>query len=282
VWLVTFGGALFAAFPIAYASIFSGFYLPFMFLLFALIFRATAIEFRSKQKSTAWRIAFDAAFSIASTLAPFLMGVTVGNALWGVPIGERGIFQGTLLDLLNPYALAVGLLTLALFAMHGAIFLYLKTEGDLHERLKGWMWRTFGLFLVLYILVTIFTLVARPEVTRHLQTYPIAWSAVLLNVLAIANIPRAIYKEKPFYAFLSSVGTFLGLLFLFGVALFPNMVVSSLDPAYTLTIYNASSSEKTLGIMAIVAAIGMPLVLIYTAVVYWTFRGKVKLGEFSY
>jgi cytochrome d ubiquinol oxidase subunit II len=282
VWLVTFGGALFAAFPVAYAAVFSGFYLPFMLLLFALIFRATAIEFRSKRPGRSWRTAWDAAFAAASTLAAFLMGVAVGNALWGMPIGPNGVFEGTVLDLLHPYALLVGALAVVLFALHGAIYLYLKTEGDLQQRIVPWMWRTFGLFLVLYVLVTIFTLVARPDVTRHFAVYPAAWAAVVLNVLAIANIPRAIFKGRPFYAFLSSVSAIAGLVFLFGAALFPNLVTSSLDAAHTLTLYNAASSEKTLGIMAVVAAIGMPLVLTYTAVVYWTFRGKVKLGEFSY
>ncbi len=282
VWLVTFGGALFAAFPIAYASVFSGFYIPFMLLLCALIFRAAAIEFRSKQQAAFWRGAWDKAFTGASALAGLLMGVTVGNTLWGVPIGPQGVFQGSTWDLFNPYALLVGVLTVAVFCMHGSIYLYLKTEGALQERIKGWMWSTFGVFLILYVLVTIFTLVQRPDVTRHFQEYPIAWLAVVLNVLAIANIPRAIYLEKPFYAFLSSASTLLALVFLYGMALFPNMLVSSLGPEYTLSIYNAASSQKTLTIMAIVAAIGIPLVLTYTIVVYWTFRGKVKLGEFSY
>jgi cytochrome d ubiquinol oxidase subunit II len=282
VWLVTFGGALFAAFPAAYAAVFSGFYLPFMLLLFALIFRATAIEFRSKRPGKAWRAAWDVAFAGASTLAAFLMGVAVGNALWGMPLGPNGVFQGTVLDLLHPYALLVGVLAVTLFAMHGAIYLYLKTEGDLQQRIVPWMWRTFGFFLILYLFVTIYTLVARPDVTRHFQAFPVGWVAVVFNVLAIANIPRAIFQGRPFYAFLSSVFTILGLLFLFGAAIFPNLVPSSLDPGYTLTVYNAASSRKTLTIMAIVAAIGMPMVLTYTAIVYWTFRGKVKLGEFSY
>jgi cytochrome d ubiquinol oxidase subunit II len=253
-----------------------------MLLLLALIFRAAAIEFRSKNQSSFWRTFFDVTFALASTLAALLMGVAVGNILWGIPIGERGIFQGTLFDLLHPYALLVGLLTIALFLMHGAIFLYLKTEGALQKRIQGWMWRAFGFFLILYVLVTIFTLVARPEVTRHFQEYPIGWVAVVANVLAIANIPRAIYMGRPFYAFLSSVATIMALLFLFGMALFPNMIVSSIAPEFSLDIYNAASSQNTLFLMAIIAAIGMPLVLTYTAIVYWTFRGKVKLGEFSY
>ncbi|MEZ4699019.1 MAG: cytochrome d ubiquinol oxidase subunit II [Rhodothermales bacterium] len=282
VWLVTFGGALFAAFPIVYASVFSSYYLPFMLLLFGLIFRAVAIEFRSKRPSKTWRAGFDAAFFAASALVTVLMGVAIGNSLRGIPIGERGIYQGSVLDLLHPYALLTGFLALALFAMHGSIFLYLKTEGDLQARLVPWMWRTFGLFMALYMFVTMYTLVTLPDVTRHFETYPAAWAIVGLNVLAIANIPRAIFKGRPFHAFLSSVFTMFSLVFLFGAALFPNLVVSSIDPAYNLTIYNSASSEATLGIMSIIAAIGMPIVLTYTAVVYWIFRGKVKLGEFSY
>lgn len=282
VWLVTFGGALFAAFPIAYASVFSSYYLPFMLLLFSLIFRAAALEFRSKQKGKLWRGSFDVAFAVASTSAAFLMGVTVGGTLLGIPIGEHGIYQGGLLDLLSPFALLVGALTVALFAMHGSIYLYLKTEGDLQERLHGWMWQTFGVFMVLYIFTTIAVLVTHPEATRNLEQYPAGWAIVALNVLAIANIPRAIHLHRPGYAFISSIGTVLGLVFLYGIALFPNLVVSTVDPVHTLTLYTAVSSQKTLGIMAIIAAIGVPMVVAYTIVVYWTFRGKVQLGEFSY
>jgi cytochrome d ubiquinol oxidase subunit II len=282
VWLVTFGGGLFAAFPNAYASVFSAFYLPFMLLLCALIFRATAIEFRSKVHSQAWRGFWDLAFSAASFGAPFLMGVAVGNLVWGIPIDDRGLYRGGLFDLLQPYALLVGLLAVATFAMHGAIYLYLKTEGELQQRIVPWMWRTFGLFNILYILVTMATLVYRPEVTRHLQAYPLAWGLVLMNVLAVANVPRSIFKERPFQAFLSSTFVILAQVFLFGAAMFPNMVTSTLSESANLTVYEASSSLLTLKLLTVVAALGMPMVLTYTAIVYWTFRGKVKLGEFSY
>ena len=173
VWLVTFGGALFAAFPEAYATAFSGFYLPFVLLLFALVFRAAAIEFRSKVRSPAWRSTWDGAFTAASLGAALLMGVTVGNLVWGVPLRD-GVMRAGLLELLHPYALLMGGMTVALFAMHGSLFLYLKTEGELQERVVPWMWRTFGVFNALYVLVTIATLVERPEVTLHLRAYPAA------------------------------------------------------------------------------------------------------------
>lgn len=282
VWLVTFGGALFAAFPHAYATAFSGFYLPFMLLLFALIFRAVSMEFRSKQEQRWWRQMWDVAFSVASTLATFLFGVAVGNMMIGLPVGSDMEFQGRLLDLLGPFPLLIGVFAVATFAMHGSIYLYLKTEGDLQERIHRWMWTTFGFFLVMYMFVTMATLVSLPSAITNFRDIPWAWVVVVLNVLAIANIPRAIYLGKPLYAFLSSVASIAALTFLFGFSLFPNMIVSSLDPAWNLTIYNAASSQKTLGIMRWIALLGMPFVLSYTIAIYWIFRGKTKLGKFSY
>jgi len=281
VWLVTFGGALFAAFPEAYATVFSGFYTAFMLLLFALIFRAASIEFRSKVHAPRWRAAWDAGFTVASLVATLLFGVAVGNAMYGVPLDGRGIYVGTFFDLLHPYALLCGLLAIALFSMHGAIYLYMKTEGALQERVHGWMWRSFGFFLVLYLFLTIATLVAVPHALHNFDAVPWAWLVVALNVLAVANIPRAIHLRRPRYAFVSSSATIAALVFLFGIALFPNLVTAR-QVENSLTIYNASSSEKTLEIMAFIAGLGMPFVLAYTAVIYWTFRGKVKVEPHGY
>jgi cytochrome bd ubiquinol oxidase subunit II len=282
VWLVTFGGAMFAAFPEAYASTFSGFYVAFMILLFALIFRAVSIEFRSKRESRAWRTIWDYSFCGASGLATFLFGVAAGNAILGLPVDQRGIFAGSFFDLIRPYPILVGLFTVSVATMHGAIYLYLKTEGELQERIHGWMWQTFGISLVLYVLTTIYTLVAVPDAVRNFEQYGWSWIIVVLNVLAIANIPRAIFLGRPFYAFISSCFAILAFIFLFSFTLFPNLITSSISPEYSLTIYNSASSQKTLGIMAIIALLGMPFVLTYTAVIYWTFRGKVQLGEHSY
>jgi cytochrome d ubiquinol oxidase subunit II len=282
VWLVTFGGALFAAFPHVYATAFSGFYLPFMLLLVFLIGRAVSIEFRSKVDHAWWRAYWDFSFAAASTLTLFVAGVAVGNAIQGIPIGADFEFRGTLLGLLTPYPLLVGVFTVATASLHGSIFLYLKTEGDLQEKIHRWVWRTFGFFLVTYLLVTIFTLVKVPHAVKNFETLPVAWVIVLLTVLAIANIPRAIFKSQPRYAFASSCCTIAALVFLFGMALFPNLLVSSLNPAWSMDIYESASSQKTLGIMQLVALIGMPFVITYTGVVYWVFRGKTKLDEFSY
>lgn len=282
VWLVTFGGAMFAAFPETYATVFSGFYIAFMLVLFALILRAVSIEFRSKLESHAWRRFWDTGFFFSSLLASLLFGVAVGAAMNGVPLNERGVFVGRFIDQITVYSLLVGLMTVAMFVMHGAIFLYLKTEGELQQRIHGWMWRGFGFFLVTYVLVTIVTLVQIPRATQNFEHYPWAWAVVVLNVLAIANIPRAISQQRPAYAFISSSCTIAALVCLFGVALFPNLVTSQPTIENSLTIYNSASSHKTLVIMTVIACIGMPFVLAYTSVVYWSFRGKVELHEQSY
>lgn len=282
VWLVTFGGALFAAFPEAYATIFSGFYIAFMMVLFALIFRAVSLEFRGKVRSRLWRSAWDYAFCGSSFLASLVFGIGVGAAMNGIPLNERGIFIGSFWDEVGFYPLLVGVLTVAMFVMHGAIFLYLKTEGELQQRLHGWMWRGFGFFLVMYLFTTIVTLVNIPRATDVFRQHPWVWTIVAINIFAIANIPRAIHRRQPGYAFASSCATIAALVALFGAALYPNLVTSSVAPENSLTIYNASSSQKTLGIMAAFAVIGMPFVVAYTAVVYWTFRGKVKLDQHSY
>lgn len=282
VWLVTFGGAMFAAFPNAYATVFSGFYVAFMLLLFALIFRAVSMEFRGKRDSQAWRSFWDYSFFGASLLATFLFGVAAGNALVGIPVDAQGVYAGTFFDLVQPYPILVGLLTVSFAAMHGAIYLFLKTEHELQQLVHRWMWRGFGLTLITFMLATIFTLAMIPHVITNFREHPWAWAFVVLVVLAFANIPRAIFLDRPFYAFVSSSLTIIGMVFLFSFSLFPNLVVSSISPAYSLTIHNAASSQKTLKIMAIIAMIGMPFVLAYTTAIYWAFRGKVRITEHSY
>ena len=281
VWLITFGGAMFAMFPEAYKTIFSGFYVALFLLLFALISRAVSMEFRSKMGGAGWRRFWDAAFCVSSTAATLLFGVAVGNCIIGIPLNDAYDYTGSFFGLLRPYALAVGLLAVALFAMHGTLYLYLKTEGEFQQRVGTWMWRTFFLFLVLFIIVTGWTLAIHQDAITNLQNYPILWVVPVLNVLAIANIPRAIHKKKAAYAFISSACSIAAFVFLFCVALFPNLVVAT-DPANSLNLFNAASSQTTLSIGLLVVIIGLPFVLSYTVAIYWTFRGKVQLGEHSY
>ncbi len=282
VWLVTGGGALFAAFPAVYGTAFSGFYMAMTLLLVGLIFRAVAIEFRSKQTMRWWRRFWDVSFCVSSVLSSLLIGTALGNIAWGIPIDSRGDFTGTFWELLHPYALLVGVTTVTLFAMHGAIYVVMKTEGVLHEKIRGWINRTILLFVICYVCTTIATLLYIPHMTVTLKEYPVLFILPILNILAIANIPREIHQKRDFLAFLSSCASIAALLALFGIGMFPNLIVSSTDIAHSLTIYNAASTAKTLRIMLIIALIGMPLVLTYTISIYWIFRGKVRLDSSSY
>jgi cytochrome d ubiquinol oxidase subunit II len=282
VWLVTGGGALFAAFPAVYATVFSGFYFAFMLLLFALIFRAVAIEFRSKEPWPWWRRWWDRGFFAGSTTAAMLIGVAMGNIVWGVPLNANGEFTGTFLGLLHPYALLMGATTVALFMMHGAIYLHLKTEGALQARVRSWINPLIIAFIVCYSITTLATLLYVPRMTEILRAQPALFLVVILLVLAIANLPREIHRGRDGAAFLSSCATMLLLMALFGLGMFPHMVYSAPDPAHSLTAYNASSTVKTLKLMTLIAAIGVPIVLAYTISVYYIFRGKVKIGKDSY
>ena len=282
VWLVTGGGALFAAFPHVYATVFSGFYDAFILLLFMLIFRAVAIEFRSKQTMLWWRKMWDIAFSVASFLIALLMGVALANIITGIPIGPDKEFTGTFLSLINPYTVLVGVTTVALFMMHGAIYSVMKTDGDLQKKLRGWVNNTIIFFVICYATVTMTTLIYYPHMVENFRAVPLLFIVALLNMLAIANIPREISKGREFRAFFSSAASIAALLLLFAIGIFPNIVFSNSNPEYSLTLYNAASSEKTLTIMLIIALIGIPFVFAYTITIYWIFRGKVKIDEMSY
>ena len=302
VWLITAGGALFAAFPEVYATGFSSFYLPFMALLVALIFRAVSMEFRSKESSKRWRDSWDFGFALGSTLAAFLFGVAIGNVILGLPIGVDKEFAGNTLVLLKPYALLIGVLTVSMFAMHGSLYLVIKTQGALQAQARRWAWRSYLIFLCLFVLATFFTLFLKPEMIANFSfgtyesnfeqhplilSYPITisivtWTVVGLNILSIANIPRCIRQDREMQGFISSGCTIAALISLFALGIFPNMIPSTIDPAYHLDIYNASSSAYTLKTMFNLALIGMPFVMAYTSIIYWTYRGKTTLNSNSY
>ncbi|HEY5125169.1 MAG TPA: cytochrome d ubiquinol oxidase subunit II [Ignavibacteria bacterium] len=282
VWLITAGGALFAAFPDVYATVFSGFYSAFMLLLFVLIFRAVAIEFRSKQESKRWRAAWDKAFSISSIVIALLMGVALGNIVTGIPLAQNKEFIGSFISLLNPFALLVGITTVSLFMMHGAIYLVMKTEEELQTQVRGWVNNTIIFFVICFVTTTMATLIYYPQMVNHFKEMPALFLIAILNMLAIANIPREIYKGNDFRAFFSSAASIALLMVLFAIGIFPNLVLSNPNPEYSLTIYNAASSQKTLMIMLIMAIIGIPFVLAYTIVIHKVFKGKVKLDDTSY
>ncbi len=283
VWLVTGGGALFAMFPEMYATAFSGFYLAFMLLLLALIFRAVAIEFRSKRAGGLWRGTWDVLFAISSLVGALLIGVALGNFAWGVPLTRVHEYAGGFWDLLRPYPLLVGVTGVALFVMHAALYAVLKTEGDLQEQARGWAQNATIFFVITYVMTTMATLLYVERMTAHFKHYPVLFVIPLLNLLAIANIPRTLYYKKDREGFLSSAAAIALLMALFAVGMFPYMIYSPVDPtANSLTLVNAASSQKTLWIGLIMALIGMPLVVSYTFGVHWVFRGKVRLEQTSY
>lgn len=283
VWLVTAGGALFAGFPDVYATLFSAFYIPIMALLCALIFRAVAIEFRSKQPMMWWRWAWDVLFSVASFMMAFVLGFLMGNLIRGIPLDEHKEFIGTIDSLLDPYALMVGIFAVALFAMHGSIFIVMKTEGALHDKMRDRVNPSIIFFIMCYAVTTIATLIYMPHMVEMIQKRPAFFFVAVINMLAIANIPREISKGNDGWAFLSSCLNIICLMALFGLGTYPYAVRAINDPAnLSLSIYNSSSSQKTLEILILIAIIGIPLVISYTIAIYWIFRGKVKLDSTSY
>ena len=282
VWLVIGGGALFAGFPEVYATLFSAFYIPFMLFLMVLILRAIAIEFRSKETMLWWRQMWDIVYSLASTLIAFLLGVVLGNLIQGIPIDENFEYQGDFLQLLNPYALLTGLTTLASCTMHGSIYLVMKTESRLYTKLSIMVRDTSRFFVICYIMQTMVTLVYFPSMAAKFKAHPTLFAVPMLTVLIIINTRRLLEKGKYMLAFLSSAFTMASLLVTVAINLFPKIIHSTLDPKNSITIYNGASSEKSLSIILLFAAIGVPIVATYTFFVFWTFKGKVKLDESSY
>lgn len=282
VWLVIGAGALFAGFPVLYATLLSAMYIPFMLFLAFLIFRAVSIEFRGKEPMKWWRKMWDISYSFSSALLAILLGVVLGNVLQGFALDENLEFRGHWLEFINPYSILVGITTLALFMMHGAIYLSMKTEGKLFTRVTGMLKTAFFFFIVSFSMVTLYTLVYIPHLSDDFINSPELFIVPLLAFLSIANIPRLASKKKYLLAFVFSAITVSLLMMLVAIELFPVLILSTLDEANSITIYNAASSDKALGIMLTISAIGGPLVLIYTIFVYRTFWGKVKLDETSY
>ena len=282
VWLLTGGGALFAAFPNVYATVFSGFYLALMLLLLALIARAVSVEFRGLQEAPAWRSAWDVAFGVGSLLPSVLFGVAVGNVLRGVPVTPEGEWAGSFLGLLNPYAVLVGLVSLSFFTLHGALYLRMKVGGALHERMGRWIPRLWGAFAALYAAATAATAVVSPSLFEGVLRKPLWIVPAVLVVASCAAIPVFHRAGREGLAFVASSATIVFAILAAAASMFPRLVPSSLGLEHSLTIYNAASTPKTQGVMLVIALLGMPLVLGYTIWVYRTFRGKVLLSGEGY
>lgn len=282
VWLVIVLGALFAGFPAAFATLLSAFYNLVMLLLFSLIFRAVAIEFRSKHPSRKWRQMWDVTFCIASVGIAFGIGLVLGNLVQGIPLNEQQDFVGTFTDFFSPYTILLGCTSVALFTMHGSIYLTMKTDGDLHEKLRKWVNPCIFVFIAFYVLTSLATIVYMPHMLERMKASPWLFVIPLLSLLAILNIPRHIHRERNGWAFIFSCLSIALLLSLFAIGTFPTLIHSSVNPrTNSLLITNAASSPLTLTVLLWIVGIGIPLVLAYGFYIYRIFRGKVHIDPHS-
>lgn len=267
-WVIVAGAALFASFPEWYASLFSGFYLALLLILAALIARGVAFEYRGKGKSDKWKRTFDWMIVVGSAVPALLWGVAFANIVQGVPLNEEHVYTGNLLTLLNPYGLLGGLVTLSLFFTHGLVFLTLKTDGDIKVRARELATKVGVGATVLAATFLAWTLVANWSVLAFILA---AVAAVTLIVGLISNFAQR--EGLAFSLIVVTIVTAVGALF---ASLYPNVLPSTTDSSFSLTISNASSSEYTLTVMTWVAAIMIPFVLAYQTWTYWVFRKRVS------
>jgi cytochrome d ubiquinol oxidase subunit II len=272
VWILTGGGAIFAAFPHWYATLFSGFYLALFLMLAALIVRGVAFEFRSKDKHPAWRATWDWMIFVGSAIPALLWGVALGNLLKGVPIDQTKTFTGGFFDLLNPYTLIAGLVTLTVFVTHGAVFLNLKSTDPIRSRALATTKRVGPVATVLVFLFVVGTYYWTDAFSR------LGVNPGLLPILALGSLLAAgalIHRERMGRAFVMTCLTLVFSVATIFMSLYPRVMVSSLRPEWSLTIYNASSTPYTLAVMSLVALVFVPLVLAYQGWTYWVFRHRI-------
>lgn len=272
VWLLTAGGATFAAFPQWYATLFSGFYLPLFLILLALIFRGVAFEFRSKDENPRWRSLWDWAIFLGSFLPALLWGVAFANFMIGVPLDGQMNYVGGFWNLLNGYALLGGLLSLVTFTLHGAIFLSLKTEGKLMEMAKRVAGRVWVAAIVLAVAFTVWTFFA----TGLQQKGALVMALPVAAVMGLGAAGLFLRQGRSGLAFIfNSLAIVLGVVTVF-MLIFPNALISNPAPEYSLTIWKAASSNLTLTVMSVVALIFVPIVLAYQGWTYWIFRKRIS------
>lgn len=276
VWLVTAGGAMFAAFPHWYATMFSGFYLALVLMLVALILRGVAFEFRSKKESPRWRNTWDWLLFAGSLIPAFLWGVAIANLIHGVPIDAEMNYIGGFFDLLNPYTIMGGLASVSLFTLHGAIFLNLKTTNELRDKSKQFAIRLWLPTVILIFAFVIYGYFATDMFTR-LGVNP--GIVPLLAGAALLISGWFVRKERSGWAFIMTGLTIALSTITIFIGLYPRVMVSSLNEAWSLTIYTASSSEYTLTVMSIIALIFFPIVLVYQGWTYWVFRKRISLDS---
>lgn len=272
VWLITAGGAIFAAFPNWYATLFSGFYLALFLMLMALILRGVAFEFRSKDDNPLWRKTWDYAITFGSGIPALLWGVAFGNIVRGVPIDETMTYTGTFFTLLNPYSLLFGLVALTLFTLHGALFLSMKTDGVIRERAESIAKKVWLPVVLLVVGFVVYSFFATDLFIGFNLVQGIGLAAAVIALLATGWLVR---KDQFGRGFIGTGVTIVGTVMLLFGGLFPRVMPSSLGAQFDLTIYNAASGPYTLGVMTTVALIFVPIVLAYQIWSYWVFRKRI-------
>ncbi len=281
VWLITVGGVTFAAFPNMYATMFSALYTPLMFILFGLILRGVTFEFRGQIDRPWWRTMWDVCMVVGSVVPAFLFGVAFANIFSGIPIDGEGVYQGSVFTLLNAYGLICGILFLFLFLVHGSIWLAIKTEGALQARVSALAANQWTLLLVVAVIFLVATGSATELYANYLNNlvlFLIPGAAVVGMLLTRVYIGKRAWWKAWFFSASAIAGCTM-----FGVTgLYPNMLPSSLDPAFSVTVSSAASSALTLKIMLAVALIFVPIVIAYQAWVYHLFRHKVRKEDIVY
>lgn len=272
VWLLTAGGATFAAFPHWYATLFSGFYFALFLLLLALIVRGVAFEFRSKDDNPRWRALWDWCIFLGSALPALLLGVAFGNLARGVPIDAQMNYAGNFFTLLNPYALLAGLVSVVTFTLYGAVFLSLKTLGEVQEKARATAQRLWPVAVVLLALLLVATYFAT-DIYSRLGINPGA--VPVAGVAAILVSGYFVRKQRDGWAFVMIALTIAFTILTVFMIMFPRVMISTLDPSYSLTIYTASSSPYTLRVMTVVALVFVPIVLAYQGWSFWVFRKRL-------
>ncbi|MDB6081033.1 MAG: cytochrome d ubiquinol oxidase subunit 2 [Chlamydiia bacterium] len=280
-WVVITSGAMLAGFPIAFATLFSALYLPMLLLVFGYVLRAVAIEFRSKMESTTWRSTWDSIFALASYSLAFGFGLTLANLIKGLPINDEGVLIGDVTDLFPPYAILLGLFTTSLFILHGALFLNMKTEGELQRRIQSWLQNILLLFFFLWATITILTLIFEPGMAEIFRNNPSYLAVVFITPVSLILIPKLVQRNCEGRAFLSCFLIIGSLVLTYAAGTFPAVVKAS-NPAYSMTVTNSSASLLTLKILCITACMGIPLFILYAAYAYRVFKGKVELDTMSY
>jgi cytochrome d ubiquinol oxidase subunit II len=281
VWLLTAGGVTFAAFPKVYAVMFSSLYSALMLILFALILRGVSLEFRSKIESPGWKKLWDGCLFLGSLLPAVLFGAAFANIFRGIPFDQNGVYQGTLFTLLNPYGLLGGVLFLILFLIHGANWLAIKSEGRLQERAIKTVKNLWPLLLIVAVIFLAASYYSTPLYDNYFN-HPLLFLVILVTVLALLGVRFFLRSGSLWKAWFSSGLTIVGATFFGVIGLYPNMFPSNLNPAYSLTAHNASSSPLTLKIMLIVALIFVPVVLAYQIWTYVLFKGKITKEDLNY